>query len=131
MAMLPENAKLITNPLTAAPGFNIENVYALPGVPDIMKTMFKSLLVNLQKGKPKKICTINTNLYESIIASELCKIQDKNLDCSIGSYPYFNFVQKRGGVNIVVSSWEREDLKNINAQIAKMISILGGKCFIV
>ena len=40
MAMLPENAKLITNPLTAAPGFNIENVYALPGVPDIMKTMF-------------------------------------------------------------------------------------------
>jgi len=131
MAMMPENAELILNPLTVAPGFRIKNIYVLPGVPEIMRKMFLNLLVNLKKGHPKKFSTINTNLYESVIASELCKIQDKNLDCSIGSYPYFNFIKKSGGVNIVVSSWEREDLTDINAQIAKMISILGGKCFIV
>ena len=35
-----ENSELILNPLTAAPGFNIENVYVLPGIPNIMKKMF-------------------------------------------------------------------------------------------
>ena len=49
MAKIPEKAELILNPLTAAPGFTIKNVYVLPGVPDIMKKMFKSVLDNLVK----------------------------------------------------------------------------------
>ena len=44
MAKMPENAKLILNPLTAAPGFIIKNVYVLPGVPEIMQKMFINLL---------------------------------------------------------------------------------------
>ena len=131
MAMLPENSELILNPLTAAPGFNIENVYVLPGIPNIMKKMFKSLLVNLKKGKPKKICTINTNLFEGTIASKLLKIQYNNTDCSIGSYPYFNYIEKNSGVNIVISSWERENLTDIINEIINMISLLGGESSIV
>ena len=114
MAKMPENAKLILNPLTVAPGFIIKNVYVLPGVPEIMQKMFLQILENLKKGSPKKILSINTNLYESTIALFLNDIQKKYSECSIGSYPYFNFIKKRGGVNIVVSSWEREDLKDIN-----------------
>ena len=73
MAMLPEDSELILNSLTAAPGFKTENVYALAGVPEIMQKMFKTLKNDLKKGKPKKIFTINTNLFESIIALELIK----------------------------------------------------------
>ena len=43
MAWMPENAKLILNPTSGAPGFNIENVYSLPGVPSILKSMLGGL----------------------------------------------------------------------------------------
>ena len=131
MAMIPEKADLILNPLTAAPGFRIKNIYVLPGVPDIMKKMFKSVLNDLQKGKPKKICTIDTNLYESTFASKLLEIQNNYKDCSIGSYPYFNYIKKTTGVNIVVSSWTRKNLKDIIDEIINMISLLGGKSSIL
>ena len=131
MAKMPEYAELILNPLTSAPGFCVENVYVLPGVPEIMRKMFLNLLESLEKGLPKKTITININLYESIIASDLEKIQNDNQNCSIGSYPYFNFISKTGGVNIVVSSWELEDLKPVVTKITKMISLLGGKSSIV
>ena len=131
MTKIPADCELIINPLTAAPGFRINNVYVLPGVPVIMKKMFRSLIKNLKKGKPKKICTINTNLFESILASKLLNIQKKYTDCEIGSYPYFNFAKKRGGVNIVISSWENDDLSIVNNEIMNMISLLGGKSFIV
>ena len=131
MAKMPEHAELILNPLTAAPGFHLENIYVLPGVPEIMKKMFINLLEMLEKGSPKKTVTININLYESSIASDLEKIQNENKDCSIGSYPYFNYISKTGGVNIVISSWELENLNPIADKIIKMVSLLGGKTSIV
>lgn len=131
MAKMPENVELILNPLTAAPGFIIENVYVLPGVPDIMKKIFNNLLKNLKKGKPKTIVTINTNLYESAISEKLSQIQKKYPECSIGSYPYFNYVAKSGGVNIVISSWTMEKLDVISNEIKCMVSLLGGKSSLV
>ena len=131
MAKMPENAKLILNPLTAAPGFIIKNIYVLPGVPEIMQKMFVNLLQNIEKGSPKKTLTINTNLYESTMATGLATIQNKYLDCSIGSYPYFNYIDKTTGVNIVVSSWNLNNLDYIEEEIKKMILLLGGKSSIV
>ena len=78
MAKMPSGVDLIYNPLTVAPGFKIANVFVLPGVPEIMQKMFLQLLENLEKGTPKKILTINTNLYESTIAIFLNDIQ-KNI----------------------------------------------------
>ena len=131
MAKMPENATLIPNPLTVAPGFIIENVYVLPGVPEIMQKMFISLLENIKKGSPKEILTIKTNLFESTIANDLKKIQEKFPESSIGSYPFFNYISKTGGVNIVVSSWTLENLDPIGKEIQNMISLLGGKSSIV
>ena len=131
MAKMPEGSELIINPLTIAPGYIIKNVYVLPGVPMIMKKMFNLLLKNLDKGKPKKTLTIRTNIYESVMALELSRIQKKNKKCAIGSYPYFNYLKRKGGVNIVISSWELENLNNIRDQIKKMIKLLGGKSFLV
>ena len=117
--------------MTAAPGFKINNVFVLPGVPKIMEQMLKDVLIKLKKGKPKKITTINTNLYESKIAPFLNNIQNQFIDCSIGSYPYFNFISKKGGVNIVISSWKLNSLDEIEKEIIKMIKFNGGKYFIV
>ena len=131
MAKMPSDAELIYNPMTAAPGFKINNVYVLPGVPKIMEQMLKEVLINLKKGKPKKITTINTNLYESKIASSLGDIQNQFNDCSIGSYPYFNFISKTGGVNIVLSSWTMDALDNVEKEIIQMIKLNGGNYSIV
>ena len=71
MAKMPASSQLILNPLTVCPGFRIENVFVLPGVPEIMRKMFVEVLKNIEKGEPKKNITINTNLYESLIAVKL------------------------------------------------------------
>ena len=131
MAKMPSDVDLIYNPMTAAPGFKINNVFVLPGVPKIMEQMFKNILVNLDKGKPKKVTTINTDLYESEIAPTLSYIQNQFVECSIGSYPYFNFISKKGGVNIVISSWEMNSLEQVEKEIIEMIKLNGGNYSIV
>jgi len=131
MAKMPSDVELIYNPMTAAPGFKINNVFVLPGVPKIMEQMLKDILIKLKKGKPKKITTINTDLYESKLATYLNDIQNQFIDCSIGSYPYFNFISKKGGVNIVISSWKLNSLDEIEKEIIKMIKFNGGKYSIV
>ncbi len=131
MAKMPVGSELILNPMTAAPGFKINNVYVLPGVPEIMQIMFIELIKKLKKGKPKLVITINTNLYESKIAIFLNDIQDKFKNCSIGSYPYFNLVAKTGGVNIVVSSWDMSSIQPVVDDIVNMIKLNGGKSSIV
>jgi len=52
-------------------------------------------------------------------------------ECSIGSYPYFNFIEKKGGVNIVISSWTMQSLDDVVLEIQKMIRLKGGKSSIV
>ena len=131
MAKMPKDAELILNPLTVAPGFKIKNVYVLPGVPSIMEKMFDNLLKDLEKGSPKKTISIRTSLFESSIAVGLEQIQNQHPDCSIGSYPYFNYATKSGGVNIVISSWVIEDLYPICNEIKDLISSLGGKSSII
>jgi len=131
MAKMPSGVNLIYNPLTFAPGFKIENVFVLPGIPEIMEKMFLQVLENLDKGSPKKIITINTNLYESTIALCLKDIQKKYEECSIGSYPYYNFVTKKTGVNLVVSTWTIKSLDKVVFEIKKMITLKGGKSSIV
>ena len=131
MAKMPAGSELIINPMTAAPGFKIKNVYVLPGVPEIMQSMFTELVKTINKGNPKITMTINTDLYESKIANHLKNIQNKYKDSSIGSYPYFNLTAKTGGVNIVVSSWNMKSVQPIVDDIVDMIKLNGGKSSIV
>ena len=131
MAKMPSDVQLIHNPMTAAPGFILNNVFVLPGVPKIMEVMFINVLKNIKKGKPKKVITINTNLYESKLAPFLNDIQEKYKECSIGSYPYFNFLSKTGGVNIVISSWTSDSLDDVEKEIIEMIKFNGGNYFFV
>ena len=126
MTKMPEGSKLIHNPLTIAPGFTIENVYVLPGIPKIMQIMFLSILNTLNSSDPIISETINTNLYESIIAKDLENIQKNSADCEIGSYPHFDFQKKIGGVNIVISGINKISIDKVVDEIILTIKKLGG-----
>ena len=52
MAMVPEGAELIQNPVSSAPGFKIENVYVMAGVPRIMQAMLDEIIIGLEQVKP-------------------------------------------------------------------------------
>ncbi len=102
MIWMPKNAKLISNPTSGAPGFNVKNVFCLPGVPSILKSMLGGLKNDIVGGEPILSHTINLRTVESEIANSLTKVQDNNRDVEIGSYPFFQ--AGKLGVSIVIRS---------------------------
>lgn len=125
MANIPAGAVLIKNPISGAPGFQLENVFVLPGVPLILQAMFDGITDRLVGGPKILTYSISTNLRESVLAEGLGKIQDDYPDVAIGSYPYF----KRGklGVSLVIRTTEEILLKNVSEQILKLIASVGGR----
>ena len=120
MAWTPSQAKLISNPTSGAPGFIIGNVYCLPGVPSILKSMLGGLNNLISGGKPIISHTINLRTVESEIAKSLTLVQDSNQDVEIGSYPFF----KAGklGVNIVIRSDEQSKIDICTSQILEFVN---------
>ena len=110
MAMLPAKALLILNPTSGAPGFIVDNVYCLPGVPSILKSMLGGLNDKIKGGKKILSKTMNLRTVESEISESLEIVQNKFKDIEIGSYPFFK--QGKVGVSIVIRSTE-EDLISI------------------
>ncbi len=117
MAWMPTKASLILNPTSGAPGFNIENVFCLPGVPSILKSMLGGITNKLVGGKPILSKTINLRTIESEISKSLSDVQDNNKDVDIGSYPFFK--AGRIGVAIVLRSAEQNKIDKCNLQIIK------------
>ena len=120
MAWMPVNARLILNPTSGAPGFIMENVFCLPGVPSILQSMLGALNNEISGGKPIISHTINLRTVESEIAKSLTSVQDKNKDVEIGSYPFF----KAGklGVAIVIRSEEQSKIDLCNSQILDFVN---------
>ena len=120
MAWTPSQAKLISNPTSGAPGFIIGNVYCLPGVPSILKSMLGGLNNLISGGKPILSHTINLRTVESEIAKSLTLVQDSNKDVEIGSYPFF----KAGklGVAIIIRSDEQSKIDICTSQILEFVN---------
>ncbi len=89
MANTPEHAELISNPISSAPGFRVENVYVLAGVPQIMQAMLDDVKGRLRGGLPMLSCSVLCNLGEGVLAAGLGAIQRDHPDVEIGSYPRF------------------------------------------
>ena len=106
MSMLPDKAILIFNPSSGAPGFIVDNVYCLPGVPSILKSMLGGLNSKIKGGKKILNKTIALSTVESEIASSLEKVQNNFKDVEIGSYPFFK--QGKIGVSIVIRSTDEK-----------------------
>ncbi len=115
MAWTPANAKLILNPTSGAPGFIVENVFCLPGVPSILKSMLGGLKNKISGGKPIISHTINLRTVESEIAKSLTLVQDNNKDVEIGSYPFFK--ANKLGVAVVIRSVDQSKIDICNSQI--------------
>ena len=120
MAKMPTTANLILNPTSGAPGFYVENVFCLPGVPSILKSMIGGLNNVLVGGDPILSKTINLRTYESEIAKSLTEVQNSNNDVDIGSYPFFR--QGKLGVSIVLRSLDKKKIDKCNEQILEFIN---------
>jgi len=120
MVWMPENANLILNPTSGAPGFSVENVFCLPGVPSILKSMLGGLTNKIIGGEPILSLTISLRTVESEIANSLTKVQDNNKDVEIGSYPFFQ--AGKLGVSIVIRSEDQSKIDNCNLQILEFVN---------
>ena len=120
MCWMPENANLILNPTSGAPGFYLENVFCLPGVPSILKSMLGGLTNIIVGGEPIKSHTISLKTVESEIANSLTQVQNDNQDVEIGSYPFFH--AGKLGVSIVIRSENQSKIDVCNSQILKFVN---------
>ena len=120
MVWMPKDAKLILNPTSGAPGFNIENVFCLPGVPSILKSMLGGLKNEIAGGQPILSHTISLRTVESKIAESLTNVQNKNKDVEIGSYPFFQ--AGKLGVSIVLRSENQSKIDVCNSQIIDFVN---------
>jgi len=120
MVWMPEKASLIINPTSGAPGFSVENVFCLPGVPSILKSMLGGLTNVIVGGEPIKSLTISLRTVESEIANSLTKVQNENKDVEIGSYPFFH--AGKLGVSIVIRSEDQLKIEKCNTQILKFVN---------
>ena len=115
MAWTPANAKLILNPTSGAPGFIFENVFCLPGVPSILRSMLGGLKNKISGGKPIISHTINLRTVESEIDKSLTLVQNNNKNVEIGSYPFFK--ANKLGVAVVIRSVDQSKIDICNSQI--------------
>ena len=120
MVWLPKNAKLILNPTSGAPGFNVENVFCLPGVPSILKSMLGGFKNELIGGEPILNHTVSLRTVESEIAKPLTSVQENNKDVEIGSYPFFQ--AGKLGVSIVIRSEDQKKIDKCTSQILEFVN---------
>ncbi|NSX54594.1 competence/damage-inducible protein A [Parasulfitobacter algicola] len=116
MARIPDDAALIENPVSAAPGFSIKNVHVMAGVPAVFQAMVASILPTLTGGAPLLSQTLRINRGEGDIAGPLGALAQDFPGLSIGSYPF----QKNGvyGANIVIRGTDGTQVDAAMMQLA-------------
>ena len=124
MANVPAGARLIDNPVSGAPGFQLQNVFVLPGVPLIMQAMFEGIVDRLAGGPEILTASVTTDVLEGAMAKELGVIQDQFPDVSIGSYPWFR--RAAVGATLVLGGRAPSRITTARGAIENMIARLGG-----
>ena len=125
MADMPEGAELIDNPVSRAPGFRIENVIVMPGVPSIMQAMFDGFKHDLMGGDPVISRTIPVFLPEGVMAEPLGRLQNRHPDAEIGSYPFVR--QGKFGTNLVIRSTDAAVINRVAEELRRIILDKGGE----
>ncbi len=122
MARVPLGATLIENVVSKAPGFRMENVFVMAGVPKVMHAMMDAIAPVLQRGIPMQSRTIALQGGEGDVAKPLGEIQQRYDDVFIGSYPYEG--QTGFATNLVVRSRNLEALDKAEAEVKALAEIL-------
>jgi molybdenum cofactor synthesis domain-containing protein len=119
MARIPEGAELIENSVSKAPGFKIDNVIVMAGVPAIMEAMLLAVTPRLKTGPKLLSDSIRINAPEGQIAAQLAACQRTFPDVAMGSYPFFE--KGRHGTNLVLRSTEVGRLRLAKVDLIKRL----------
>ncbi|MDP6022345.1 MAG: molybdopterin-binding protein [Alphaproteobacteria bacterium] len=125
MARTPVDAALVENPVSKAPGFRVENVYAMAGIPSVCQAMFHSMKHELIGGDPVRSISISVHLAEGTLANGLSALQDKYPDVGLGSYPFYH--DGRFGASIVARSQLPERLAAAADEVRQLMRDLSGE----
>ncbi|PWK61662.1 competence/damage-inducible protein A [Roseicyclus mahoneyensis] len=123
MARIPAGARLIDNPISAAPGFTIGNVHVMAGVPSIFEAMVASVMPTLTGGPPMLSQSLRVVRGEGDIAEALGRLAADHPEVSIGSYPF----QRDGvhGSNIVVRSQDGPAVDAVMGALVRLFPATG------
>ncbi len=124
MARTPDGASLLPNPISRAPGFRVDNVFVLAGVPQVMQATFNELKHRLRGGAKVLSRSVSCGLGEGAIAKDLEALQERYRELEIGSYPYFR--RADFGVTLVVRGTERGRIAAAIEELKALIRALGG-----
>jgi molybdenum cofactor synthesis domain-containing protein len=120
MARIPKGAELIANKVSTAPGFRIDNVLVMAGVPTIMQAMLEEVAPSLKTGHRMLSQTVRADLREGDIGTELAEVAKSHPDVIIGSYPFFD--EARGpNTNIVARARDAAKLADATAAVRTML----------
>ncbi len=124
MGTMPRGAALIDNGMSVAPGFQMENVYVMAGVPRVMQSMFEWLAPTLQGGPRIEQRAVHAlGLPEGIIADGLTAIQNRFPHIDLGSYPFYR--PSGNGVTLVAKGIDAKDAETVIAEVTALIVSLG------
>jgi len=121
MAFMPENASLIHNKETFAPGFIVENVYVMAGIPYVMHAMFDAIKDSLRRGNTIHSKSIDVYLPESSFAEEFAKLQNEYPEIEMGSYPFRR--REKWGATLSMRSSNLEQLDLAFEKLHEMLSM--------
>ena len=125
MARIPEGADLIDNPVSGAPGFKLENVHVMAGVPRIMHGMLDAIIPTLKQGVRVESLSLKVEgLREADIATALKTISKEHPNVSVGSYPGKS-LNGEGHVSLVVRGVVPELLESAMQSIEAAVEALG------
>ena len=124
MATAPDGSHLIIDPVSGAMGFRMENVFVMPGIPLIMRSMFDSLMPTLRAGCPLISRSVRCDLPEGTIAKGLEDIQRRHPNFELGSYPWME--GDTFGTNLVVRGRDPAGIDAVSRELMEMVRSLGG-----
>ena len=119
MARIPEGATLLPNSVSAAPGFRVENVFVMAGVPAIMQAMMDEVVKMLPASRPVLSETIEARRGEGDIAAAAGGVQKAHPGVRIGSYPYHD--GERFTTRLVLRSRDAEALAAARAAMDRAL----------
>jgi molybdenum cofactor synthesis domain-containing protein len=123
MADIPQGAELIDNPVSAAPGYRIENVHVMAGVPSILQAMFKGIAPGLQGGVQPTRITVQCAIGEGTIATIMEAVSGQFDGVSVGSYPWFKPGQF--GTAVVLTGLDAGLVENAASALAQLVGEQG------
>src|SRR5271168_3701625 len=121
MTRVPAGGELVLNKISAAPGFRIDNVIVMAGIPQVMQAMLDNVMPQLKTGAKMLSDSLRADCREGDIGTELGAIAKAHPDVIIGSYPFME-EQRGANAHVVMRSRDQEKLATVKAAVEAMLA---------